>query len=179
MRVPFIAAWAKADRDNPHQKRLPIAAGAIQSSRPPSYDLFPTILRLADAAAPPNHAVDGARLDTLLAGQPDPVATGAVSHALPARAAPQRLLHLYRDGDWKVIYHTLPETETAGGHIQSGGENYQLFHLAEDPFEQTDLAKSRPEELRRMMTGLIGQLKAHQAVYPVDQAGTALMPKLP
>ena len=31
MRVPFIAAWAKTDEENPHQRRLPIAVGAIQS----------------------------------------------------------------------------------------------------------------------------------------------------
>ncbi len=31
MRVPFIAAWAKANPKNPHQKRLPIPAGAIQN----------------------------------------------------------------------------------------------------------------------------------------------------
>ena len=35
MRVPFIAAWAKADKDNPAQKRLPIAVGAIRASRRP------------------------------------------------------------------------------------------------------------------------------------------------
>ena len=33
MRVPFIAAWAKADAGNAYQKRLPIAAGVIQSQQ--------------------------------------------------------------------------------------------------------------------------------------------------
>ena len=70
MRVPFIAAWAKA-ANNAHQKRLPITAGAIQSQTAAIYDLFPTILGLAEVGAPDKHVVDGSRLDTLLTGKPD------------------------------------------------------------------------------------------------------------
>ena len=44
MRVPLIAAWAGAQPDNPHQRRLPIPAGAIQPQQAAVYDLFPTIL---------------------------------------------------------------------------------------------------------------------------------------
>jgi hypothetical protein len=40
MRVPFIAAWAKPDTQNPHQQRLPVARGAIQSQQAAVYDLF-------------------------------------------------------------------------------------------------------------------------------------------
>jgi hypothetical protein len=61
----------------------------------------------------------------------------------------------------------------------SGGSHYQLFHLQEDPFEQQDLAASRPQELRRMMEGLIQSLENHQAVYPVDSQGQPVKPKLP
>ena len=53
MRVPFIAAWAKAERGHPLQERLPIPAGAIQSQQAAVYDLFPTILALTGTAARP------------------------------------------------------------------------------------------------------------------------------
>jgi len=47
VRVPFIAAWAKAGGSSPHQKRLPIPAGAVQSQQAAVMDLFPTLLALA------------------------------------------------------------------------------------------------------------------------------------
>ena len=52
MRVPFIAAWARPDPANPHQRRLPIAAGAVQGQLASVCDLFPTILAAAGVAAP-------------------------------------------------------------------------------------------------------------------------------
>ena len=51
MRVPFIAAWAGAQPENAHQRRLPIPAGAIQQQQAAVYDLFPTILALAGVCA--------------------------------------------------------------------------------------------------------------------------------
>ena len=69
----------------------------------------------------------------------------------------------YRDGAWKVIYHYFPSAASENSH-------YQLFNLAEDPFEQRNLAPSAPAELRRMMQGLMSELDRHAAVYPVDPA---------
>ena len=78
----------------------------------------------------------------------------------------------YRRGAWKVIYHYFPSEV-------SGGSHYQLFKLDDDPFEQQDLAASRPDDLRRMMQHLIDALEQHQAVYPVDEQGNPLKPQLP
>jgi len=72
-----------------------------------------------------------------------------------------------------VIYHYFP-TEV------SGGSHYQLFQLREDPFEQTDLAAERPEELRTLMQKLAAGLEECQAVYPVEEAsGQAVRPLVP
>lgn len=80
---------------------------------------------------------------------------------------------VYRDGPWKVIYHYVPGKA-------SDGAPYQLFHLAEDPYEQRDLARERPAELRRLMQGMITALERHGALYPRDPAsGSALRPRLP
>ena len=174
MRVPFIAAWAKANADNEHQKRLPITIGAIQSQPASVCDLFPTILTLAEVQAPPNHIVDGANLDTLLAGKPDKTRAETFLMHYPHSPHRSEYFTCYRDGDWKVIYHYFPSEASENSH-------YQLYNLAADPFESTNLAESKPNDLRRMMTGLMASLEAHNALYPVDKEDgkSPVKPKLP
>jgi len=41
-------------------------------------------------------------------------------------------------------------------------------NLAKDPFESTNLAASRPEQLWRLMRGLIAGLEDHKALYPAE-----------
>jgi len=80
---------------------------------------------------------------------------------------------VYREGEWKVVYHYFPSSVSEGSH-------YQLFHLAEDPFEQRNLAASRPEELGRLMKGLIAALDRCNAVHPIAQDGSGpVKPQLP
>jgi arylsulfatase A-like enzyme len=172
-RVPFIAAWAKPNSANVHQQRLPIAAGAIQTQQAAVLDLFPTILGLTGMASPRNHTVDGSRLDQLLTGQRDP--SREESFLMHYPHAPHRTDYFttLRQGDWKVIYHYFPSAVSEGSH-------YQLFNLAQDPFEQTNLAESHPAELRRMMQSLIASLEQHDAQYPVHPATKMpLKPKNP
>lgn len=173
MRVPFIAAWAKPDAGNPFQKRLPIAAGAIQPQIASVCDLFPTLLAQAGVAAPKSHAVDGARLDTLLTGTRD--ASREESFLMHYPHSPHRSDYFtaYRLGAWKVIYHYFPSEASENSH-------YQLYQLSKDPFEQTNLAASEPARLKAMMQGLIASLEKQQAVYPVGQDGAPpLKPQLP
>lgn len=162
MRVPFIAAWLKTNTANPHQQRLPIPAGALQSQQAAVYDLFPTILALTGLQSPDDYAVDGARLDTLLLGKPD--ASRGEKFLMHYPHSPHRTDYftVYRDGPWKVIYHYFPSAASENSH-------YQLFNLADDPFESTNLATSKPAELRHMMEGLIAGLERQGAQYPVDK----------
>ncbi len=179
MRVPLIAAWAKPDPSNAFQQQLPIPAGVIQSQVATVQDLFPTILDFTGAKSPDGHPVDGFPLETLLSGKSD--ATRAQQFLMHYPHGPHRSNYFttWRDGDWKVIYHTLPEKPTTGGYVQFEGGHYELFNLADDPFESTNLAESKPQELRRMMRGLMTALEEHDAVYPVDDAGNELRPQLP
>jgi arylsulfatase A-like enzyme len=173
MRVPFIAAWAKANNASPHQQRLPIAAGSIQSQQAAVYDLFPTILGLTGVEAPAAHALDGRKLDTLLTGKADSTRDEKFLMHYPHSPHRTDYFTTFRDGEWKVIYHYFP-TEV------SGGSHYQLFNLKTDPFEQQDLAKTQPSELKRMMQGLIAGLEAQHAVYPVEKdTTTPVKPVLP
>lgn len=183
MRTPFIAAWAKVNPDHPSQQRLPIAAGAIQSQVANVTDLFPTLVRLLAAEgggiSPGEHLVDGRPLDTLLSGRPDPSYPEQFLMHYPHGAHRSNYFTVWRDGDWKVIYHTLPEVPTHGGFIQFAGGNYELFNLKDDPFEQTNLADMEKEVLSRMMQGMVKSLEDMGAVYPVDEAGKPLAPVVP
>jgi arylsulfatase A-like enzyme len=173
MRVPFIAAWAEANQANPHQQRLPIAAGAIQSQQAAVHDLFPTILTLSGVEPPADHPVDGAGLDTLLCGRPD--GSRSEQFLMHYPHAPHRTDYFtcYRSGPWKVVYHYFPSSVSDNSH-------YQLFNLSDDPFEQQNLAATEPQELQRMMRELIAALERHQAVYPVEHDGvTRVKPQLP
>jgi arylsulfatase A-like enzyme len=173
MRVPFIAAWARPNNSNPHQKRQPIAPGAIQSQQAAVYDLFPTILSLANATPPTGHAVDGERLDTLLVGKRNPARQETFLMHYPHAPHRSDYFTVYRDGEWKVIYHYYPSPQSDGSH-------YQLFNLAEDPFESTNLAEKQPEKLREMMKGLIDSLEQHHAQYPLEKgANDPRKPKVP
>lgn len=173
MRVPFIAAWAKPRSDHPLQKRTPIPAGAVQAQQAAVFDLFPTILSITGTASPKDHVVDGTSLTRLLSGQRDSSRSEAFLMHYPHAPHRSDYFTVYREGPWKVIYHYIPSPASENSH-------YQLFHLAEDPFEQNNLAASRPDELRRMMQGLIAALESHKAVYPVEKDGTTrLKPHLP
>ena len=80
----------------------------------------------------------------------------------------------YRHGDWKVIYHYFPSAASEGSH-------YQLYNLAKDPFESTNLADSESAQLRLMMRELGARMEQLGALYPVDKKDgtTPLKPILP
>ncbi len=171
-RVPFIAAWAKPNSGSTNQVRFPIAVNAIQSQQAAVYDLFPTILGLSGIDVPANHVVDGKKLDTLFTAKPD--STRDESFLMHYPHSPHRTDYftVYREGEWKVIYHYFPSKVSEQSH-------YQLFHLKADPFEQTNLATTKPEVLGRMMRSLVAALEKHQAVYPVDNDRKPMKPQLP
>jgi arylsulfatase A-like enzyme len=171
MRVPFIAAWARQDPANPHQRRLPIAAGAVQGQLASVCDLFPTILAVAGVAAPGGHVVDGTRLDVLLTGRRDTAKPDEFLMHFPHEHRTNYFTALRR-GDWKVIYHYIPSDV-------SGGSHYQLFNLARDPFESADVSAAEPARLNEMMAALKGELERYGALYPAGTDGRALTPVLP
>jgi arylsulfatase A-like enzyme len=174
MRVPFIAAWAKASSGNKHQKQLPIAIGKIQSQVANVTDLFPTILSLAGTQSKQDHAVDGSKLDTLLTGKSDESRDESFLMHYPHSPHRSDYFTSLRKGDWKVIYHYYPSKG-------SEGSRYQLYNLANDPFESANLAESNPIELKQMMQELIDRMKSHGALYPVNKtdATKPMTPQLP
>lgn len=179
MRVPFIAAWAKPEPTNKLQQRLSIPQDQIQTQVAAVQDLFPTILEVVGQDPPNDHPVDGTSLLTLLTGMADDERPEQFLMHYPHGRHRSNYFTTWRDGDWKVIYHALPSKPTTGGHLQFTDGNFELFNLAADPYESTNLAQSASDELTRMMKGMISALKEHNAIYPVDDAGNELRPQLP
>ena len=170
MRVPFIAAWARR-ASSEHQKKLQIPAGKIQTEIANVTDLSPTILELTGLEAPDSHVTDGSSLSSLLRSENDRNRRQEFLMHYPHSPHRSKYFTVYRDGDWKVVYHYFPSEESAGSH-------YQLFHLKQDPFEQQNLADAKPDELKRMMQGLIASLRTHNAKFPVKD-GVPVTPQLP
>jgi len=167
VRVPFIASWGAANPENPMQQRLPIAANSIQTQLASVEDVFPTLLNLTNTAVPAGHRVDGRPLDSLLTGKPDPSRPEAFLMHYPHDHRTS-YWSSFRDGEWKIIHRYGPPD---GPHVR------ELYHLKSDPFEQTDLAASRPAELAAMTAKLIAALEDHDAAYPVTADGaTPLKP---
>ncbi|MFN7731123.1 MAG: sulfatase-like hydrolase/transferase [Pirellula sp.] len=169
MRVPMIASWAHANANHAMQLRLPIARGIVQPQRAAIYDWFPTLLELVGIEIPKGHAIDGRSLKTLLTGNPDPQHTQPFLMHYPH--APHRSNHftVYRDGDWKLIYHYFPSPDSSGTPVQ-------LFDLGRDPYEQVDLASSEEERERldKLLEGMRMVLREQRALMPVDDAGDSL-----
>lgn len=172
MRVPFIAAWAKRDPDNPFQQELPIPANVLKDQMGAVHDLFPTIQEIIGFDAPDAHKVDGYSLAKQLSGGAGERPEQFLMH-YPHGPHRSNYFTTYRDGDWKVIYHWVPSPQSQGSH-------YQLFNLADDPFESTDLASAKPDVLRDMMEKLVASLEAHDALPPVSEDDqTPLNPVMP
>jgi len=173
MRVPFIAAWAKPNANNPNQKKLPITPGAIQSQQAAVYDLFPTLVALGDKAPPQDHTIDGTNLNTLLTGKRDAGREEVFLMHYPHSPHRTDYFTSYRNGKWKIIYHYFPSAVSENSH-------YQLFDLASDPFEQKNLALTQPAELQRMMKELMKKMEMQKAQYPLEKdTKEPVKPKLP
>lgn len=174
MRVPFIAAWAKPNRESTVQATLPIVPGDLSSGLAAVPDLLPTIAEVTGVSLPKSHRVDGVSLTGLLAGKTESSPRDGFLMHYPHAPHRSNYFTAYRDDRWKVVYHYFPSKASEGGH-------YQLFDLQEDPFESTNLAGQRPEVLHTMMQKLIAALEDHEAVYPrpTKSDPRPLKPQLP
>ena len=174
MRVPFIAAWAKRSESNPHQRKLNIPAGAVQTQVAAVQDLYPTISKFVSIDSPAGHSVDGSDLASLLTAKPDTSREEVFLMHYPHSPHRSTYFTTYRQGNWKVIYHYIPSKASEGGH-------YQLYDLEKDPFESTNLASTKPKQLRKMMKALATSLEEHGALYPVspEDGKTPLKPQVP
>lgn len=127
VRVPAIAAWPG---------RIP--AGAVFAPPVHVSDLLPTLLAAAGLSPDPDVALDGVDLlPALVLGAP--LEREVLLVHLTPRAAALRM------GPYKLL-----ETRVA----EDGGPAVELFDLADDPAETTDVSAAHPEVVARMRAHL-------------------------
>lgn len=143
VRVPFIARWPG---------RIP--KGSVCAEPAMTIDLLPTVARLIGAPLPA-HQIDGRDIWPLLSGQP-----GAKnSHEAYFFWYADNQLQAVLSGQWKLLlphsYRTL--AGRPGGrdgkpapYDQRKVERTELYNLANDISETTDLAARHPDMVKRL-----------------------------
>jgi arylsulfatase A-like enzyme len=114
-------------------------------------DLYPTLAALAGASTAKCKPLDGLNVwDTIAEGKPSP-RSEIVYNIEPFRAG-------IRQGDWKLVWRaSLPSS-------------VELFDLAKDPYEKTDLAAANPEKVAAFQQRLNALAKeAAKPLFFVDQ----------
>ncbi len=117
-----------------------------------SLDWFPTVCELVASTKSKELELDGLSLLPLLSNQDQSIATRTLVWHFPHyRGATFPYSVIQRD-DWKLIHHYETEPE--------------LFHLKDDPYEQHNLAKARPEIAQNLSKALFDELKRLKASLP-------------
>lgn len=140
MRVPLIVKWPRA-----------VAPGRRESARTIAVDFAATFLELAEAPYPPKTSFNGVSLMALLTGAGRPAARGILFHHPHYTHAAGPFSSVIVD-DWKLVRF----------YSDSSGAE-QLFDLAADPYEQDDLAATRPvkaSELRQLLDNWLLEVDA-------------------
>jgi arylsulfatase A len=127
IRVPCVAWWPQR-----------VAAGATIDDPSWTVDLRATVGALADAPTPPSDGRDLTAL--LLDGARPPVR--ALYWPFPGYGGQEAV----REGDWKIVRTGLRQRKTAAADL----EGWQLFNLARDPNETTDVAAAHPDVVARL-----------------------------
>lgn len=143
IRVPLIARWPGR-----------IKPGGVCDTPVHAVDFYPTFAALASAKPPVGHHLDGEDLTPLLLGtgrlQRDTLFWHMPTYTAMYGRTPCSVV---MRGDWKLV-HWFGDYLDTNGHVPEHGRPYgklipgsrdELFNLANDPSETTDLSKARPE----------------------------------
>jgi arylsulfatase len=124
IRVPMIARWPGH-----------IAAGEVTDQLSAQWDVLPTVLELVGAREAIPTDIDGISFAPTLLGEDLQVTHDVMYWELGRQQA-------VRAGDWKLFRRA-----NADGEI----DIVELFNLADDPGEQTNLADAEPDKLAEMI----------------------------
>lgn len=143
LRTPWIVRWPGVTE-----------SGSVSGEPIASIDLMPTIAAAVGTRPPADRAIDGADLGPVLRGG-ELAERPLVWHFPHYRHGPGHDPYsAIRKGDWKLIrFYDPPKTE--------------LFNLAADLGEKTDLAGSNPSRVKELMTELDSELSRVGARIPV------------
>jgi arylsulfatase A len=137
LRVPCIAWWPA---------RVP--AGRVCDEFVSTLDVLPTLARLAGHELPGALKLDGFDCSPVLFGEPGARSPRTTLYSLYGYA--KNLRESFREGRWKLHFTQPPE----------------LYDLAQDPAETTNLAAQQPEVVKRLTAELIRHREATGAQPP-------------
>ena len=130
VRVPFIVRWPGVTKP-----------GTVSDEPVCTTDLYPTMLDMAGLSGDAAHRPDGVSIAPLLRGSADRLDREALYFHYPHYYQTTTPVSSIRAGDWKLLEYY------EDNHVE-------LYNLADDPGEATDLASTNPakaEELRERL----------------------------
>ena len=176
MRVPFIVSWAKVNPNNKFQKQFPIKPGFYDQGIGTIEDIFPTVLKIAGSQNPKEHVLDGTDLTSYFATREGNKSQTFLMHFPHSHNSSN--FTCYINGDWKIIYN-YGKAYKKDYNNRADGELVELFNLANDPYEQKDVASTHPEKLVEMKKLMIESLNKAGAQYRTSQlTGEEMRPHL-
>ena len=141
IRIPMIVSW----NGN-------IPAGSVCDLPVSTVDVLPTVCALTKTTLPKNE-IDGRDISPSLYHKK--IKEVPLFWHFPHYRTPDVVPYsIIRDGDWKLIK-------------RYEGVEFELFNLIKDPFEQTDLSKSKPDKVKEMNRKLEIWLKDTHAKMPM------------
>jgi arylsulfatase A-like enzyme len=144
IRVPAIAVWPGV-----------LKAGAIVNEPLHIVDMYPTLLKLAGARLEQPLPLDGKDAwPTIAQGKPSPHEE-ILFNVTPANGA-------IRCGDWKLVHNGNIPANSTGAPVEKNV--FELFNLAEDPYEKNDSSEENPKKLAELKRRLASY--AQQAAKP-------------
>jgi len=143
IRVPAFVSWPGV-----------VKAGAVVKEPLHIVDMYPTLLKLAGARLEQSLPIDGKNAwPTITEGKPSP--HKEILHNITAATG------AIRRGDWKLVYN---------GHISANNPGpvdkkvFELFNIAEDPYEKHNLTDKYPKKFNELKHRL--EQYAKEAVPP-------------
>jgi arylsulfatase A-like enzyme len=121
-------------------------------------DIMPTLCGLAAYEMEEDLSWDGHDVWRRLSGElTDPPPRTLYWQGVGKRSA------ALRDGDWKLVVHYANDGD---------GEEVELFNLADDPFEEHDLAGNRPADVARLQKLLAAEASRDEDAVASDRSTT-------
>jgi arylsulfatase A-like enzyme len=146
VRVAAFATWAGQ-----------IKPGSVVNEPLHIVDLFPTLVKLAGGKPDQSLPLDGLdALPTIAHGKPTPH-DAILLNATPNKGA-------IRMGDWKLVLNGGRADDGGEETAKAGRDTVELFNLANDPYEKSNLAASNTEKVKELRSRY--DELARQAVAP-------------
>ncbi len=155
IRVPLIVNWPGVTK-----------AGTASDTPITSVDYFPTICRAAGVSLAAGRAIDGVDLRPVLGGTGKLNRDAIYWHFPHYRHRDVPPYSIIRAGDWKLIK-------------RYDGRQFELFNLADDLSETTDLADKMPEKVKELDAKLTAFLTEAGAKLPKPNPNYKPAPKKP